>query len=242
MQLEVNFTRCGLPALQCGRMNRFLAAHPVQKATPAARWLAAWACLGLWLGAAPASAQQQPPVFDPAVIEARDQEAKALKEEGKAIRSEADTQLEIDTWNCYSRILVNWCIDRAKERRYEKREKAREIEARGAVIEREVREQRLINQLANPPAELRQPNPPSGAIKKAIDEGKTIKQVEQERKIRDAEQSATPLKSDAEIQAASAERDRKAAEKRAKREAADQQRAAEKAAYEAQQAIKNQKP
>ena len=200
------------------------------------------ACLALILVAPHAVAQQQPPVFDPAVIEARDQEAKALKEEGKAIRAAADTQLEIDTWNCYSKILVNWCIDRAKDRRYEQREKAREIEARGAVIEREVREQRLINQLANPPEELRQPNPPAGAIKKAIDEGKTVKQVDQERKIREAEQSATPLKSDAEIQAASAERDRKAAEKRAKREAAEQQRAAEKAAYEAQQAAKNAKP
>jgi len=182
------------------------------------------------------------PVFDPAVLEVRDQEAKALKDEGKAIRAEADRQLEIDTWNCYSRILVNYCIDQAKDRRYEQREKARALEAQAAVIDREVRERRLVNQLADPPAELRQPNPPSGSIKKAIDEGKTIKQVEQERKIRDAEQSATPLKSDAEIQAASAERDRKAAEKRAKREAAEQQRAAEKAAYEAQQAIKAQKP
>jgi hypothetical protein len=182
------------------------------------------------------------PVFDPVVLEARDQEAKALKEEGKAIRAEADRQLEIDTWNCYSKILVNYCIDKAKDRRYEAREKARTLEAQAAIIDREVRERRLVNQLADPPAELRQPNPPSGSIKKAIDEGKTIKQVEQERKIRDAEQSATPLKTDAEIQAASAERDRKAAEKRAKREAAEQQRAAEKAAYEAQQAIKNQKP
>jgi len=182
------------------------------------------------------------PVFDPVVLEARDQEAKALKDEGKAIRAEADRQLEIDTWNCYSKILVNYCIDKARDRRYEAREKARALEAQAAVIDREVRERRLVNQLAEPPAELRQPNPPAGAIKKAIDEGKTIKQVEQERKIRDAEQSATPLKTDAEIQAASAERDRKAAEKRAKREAAEQQRAAEKAAYEAQQAIKNQKP
>lgn len=182
------------------------------------------------------------PVFDPAVLAVRDQEAKALKDDAKAIRIEADRQLEIDTWNCYSRILVNYCIDQAKERRYEQREKARALEAQAAVIDREVRERRLVNQLADPPAALRQPNPPSGSIKKAIDEGKTIKQVEQERKIRDAEQSATPLKTDAEIQAASAERDRKAAEKRAKREAAEQQRAAEKAAYEAQQAIKNQKP
>ncbi len=182
------------------------------------------------------------PVFDPVVLEARDQEAKALKDEGKTIRAEADRQLEIDTWNCYSKILVNYCIDKAKDRRYEAREKARTLEAQAAVIDREVRERRLVNQLADPPAELRQPNPPAGSIKKAIDEGKTIKQAEQERKIRDAEQSATPLKTDAEIQAASAERDRKAAEKRAKREAAEQQRAAEKAAYEAQQAIKNQKP
>ena len=182
------------------------------------------------------------PVFDPVVLEAREQEAKALKEEGKAIRAEADRQLEIDTWNCYSKLLVNYCIDKAKDRRYEAREKARALEAQAAIIDREVRERRLVNQLADPPTELRQPNPPSGSIKKAIDEGKTIKQVEQERKIRDAEQSATPLKTDAEIQAASAERDRKAAEKRAKREAAEQQRAAEKAAYEAQQAIKNQKP
>ncbi len=223
-------------------MNRFFAAFPAQKVIQTARRLAGWTCLGLVLGAPMAIAQQPPPVFDPAMIEARDQEAKALKEEGKAIRSEADAQLEIDTWNCYSKILVNWCIDRAKERRYEQREKAREIEARGAVIDREVRERRLINQLANPPAELRQPNPPDGAIKKAIDEGKTVKQVDQERKVREAEQSATPLKTDAEIQAASAERDRKAAEKRAKREAAEQQRAAEKAAYEAQQAAKNAKP
>jgi colicin import membrane protein len=193
--------------------------------------------------ASPASrAAPAEPVFDPVVLEARDQEAKALKEEGKAIRAEADRQLEIDTWNCYSKILVNYCIDKAKDRRYEAREKARTLEAQAAIIDREVRERRLVNQLADPPAELRQPNPPSGSIKKAIDEGKTIKQVEQERKIRDAEQSATPLKTDAEIQAASAERDRKAAEKRAKREAAEQQRAAEKAAYEAQQAIKNQKP
>ena len=182
------------------------------------------------------------PVFDPVVLEARDQEAKALKDEGKAIRAEADRQLEIDTWNCYSKILVNYCIDKAKDRRYEAREKARTLEAQAAVIDREVRERRLVNQLADPPAELRQPNPPAGSIKKAIDEGKTIKQIEQERKIRDAEQSATPLKTDAEIQAASAERDRKAAEKRAKREAAEQQRAAEKAAYEAQQAAKNAKP
>lgn len=182
------------------------------------------------------------PVFDPAVLEARDQEAKALKNEGKEIRANADQQLEVDTWNCYSKILVNRCIDQARDRRYQEREKARAVEAQAAVIDREVRERRLINQLANPPEELRQPNPPAGSIKKAIDEGKTVKQVEQERKIRDAEQSATPLKSDAEIQAASAERDRKAAEKRAKREAAEQQRAAEKAAYEAQQAIKNQKP
>ena len=182
------------------------------------------------------------PVFDPVVLDAREQEAKALKEEGKAIRAAADHQLQIDTWNCYSKILVNHCIDKAKDRRYEEREKARALEAQAAVIDREVRERRLVNQLADPPAELRQPNPPSGSIKKAIDEGKTIKQVEQERKIRDAEQSATPLKTDAEIQAASAERDRKAAEKRAKREAADQQRAAEKAAYEAQQAAKNAKP
>jgi len=188
------------------------------------------------------SAARPAPVFDPVVLEAREQEAKALKEEGKAIRAEADRQLEIDTWNCYSRLLVNYCIDKAKDRRYESREKARALEAQAAIIDREVRERRLVNQLADPPAELRQPNPPSGSIKKAIDEGKTIKQVEQERKIRDAEQSATPLKTDAEIQAASAERDRKAAEKRAKREAAEQQRAAEKAAYEAQQAIKNQKP
>ncbi|MGV0953084.1 MAG: hypothetical protein ACOYBQ_00815 [Fluviibacter sp.] len=191
---------------------------------------------------APLFAAAVTPVFDPAVLDARDQEAKALKAEGKAIRAEADSQLEIDTWNCYSKILVNRCIDQAKERRYEEREKARVIEAKGQVIDREVREGRLVNQLANPPAELRQPNPPAGAIKKAIDEGKTLKQVEQERKIREAEQSATPLKTDAEIQAASAERDRKAAEKRAKREAAEQQRAAEKAAYEAQQAIKQQKP
>ena len=182
------------------------------------------------------------PVFDPAVLEARDQEAKALKNEGKEIRANADQQLEVDTWNCYSKILVNRCIDQARDRRYQEREKARAVEAQAAVIDREVRERRLINQLANPPEELRQPNPPAGSIKKAIDEGKTVKQVEQERKIRDAEQAATPLKSDAEIQAASAERDRKAAEKRAKREAAEQQRAAEKAAYEAQQAIKNQKP
>jgi len=189
-----------------------------------------------------AQAAAPAPVFDPAVLEIRDQEAKALKEEAKTIRAEADRQLEIDTWNCYSRILVNYCIDKAKEQRYEEREKARALEAQAAVIDREVRERRLINQLADPPAELRQPNPPSGAIKKAIDEGKTVKQVEQERKIREAEQSAQPLKTDAEIQAASAERDRKAAEKRAKREAAEQQRAAEKAAYEAQQAIKNQKP
>ena len=211
------------------------------------RWCqrACGVCLALMLlaplaWAAPATVPD--PVFDPAVLDAREQEAKALKEEGKAIRAEADAQLEIDTWNCYSKVLVNRCIDKAKDRRYEQREKARALEAQAAIIDREVRERRLINQLADPPAELRQPNPPPGAIKKAIDEGKTIKQVDQEKKIRDAEQSATPLKTDAEIQAASAERDRKAAEKRAKREAADQQRAAEKAAYEAQQAAKNAKP
>lgn len=198
-------------------------------------------CSGLVL-CAPVMAAPPAPVFDPAVLETREQEAKALKNEGKEIRANSDQQLEIDTWNCYSKILVTRCIDKAKDRRYEEREKARALEAQAAVIDREVRERRLINQLANPPEELRQPNPPAGSIKKAIDEGKTVKQVEQERKIRDAEQSATPLKSDAEIQAASAERDRKAAEKRAKREAAEQQRAAEKAAYEAQQAIKNQKP
>ena len=200
--------------------------------------------LGGWvlLSALGVQAASPTPVFDPVVLEARDQEAKALKNEGKEIRSNADQQLEIDTWNCYSKVLVNRCIDQARDRRYQEREKARALEAQAAVIDREVRERRLINQLADPPPELRQPNPPAGSIKKAIDEGKTVKQVEQERKIRDAEQSATPLKSDAEIQAASAERDRKAAEKRAKREAADQQRAAEKAAYEAQQAIKNQKP
>ena len=198
-------------------------------------------CSGLVL-CVPVMAAPPAPVFDPAVLETREQEAKALKNEGKEIRANSDQQLEIDTWNCYSKILVNRCIDKAKDRRYEEREKARALEAQAAVIDREVRERRLINQLANPPEELRQPNPPAGSIKKAIDEGKTVKQVEQERKIRDAEQSATPLKSDAEIQAASAERDRKAAEKRAKREAAEQQRAAEKAAYEAQQAIKNQKP
>jgi hypothetical protein len=197
---------------------------------------------GVLVSVAGVQAATPAPIFDPAVLEVRDQESRALKDEGKAIRAEADRQLEIDTWNCYSKILVNYCIDQAKDRRYEQREKARALEAQAAVIDREVRERRLVNQLADPPAELRQPNPPSGSIKKAIDEGKTIKQVAQERKIRDAEQSATPLKSDAEIQAASAERDRKAAEKRAKREAAEQQRAAEKAAYEAQQAIKNQKP
>ena len=164
-------------------------------------------CSGLVLSAS-AVAAAPAPVFDPAVLDARDQEAKALKDEGKAIRAQADTQMEIDRWNCYSKILVNRCIDKAKDRRYEEREKAREIEARGAVIDREVRERRLINQLANPPEELRQPNPPTGAIKKAIDEGKTVKQVDQEKKIRDAGQSATPLKTDAEIQAASAERDR----------------------------------
>lgn len=198
-------------------------------------------CSG-WVLCLPVMAAPPALVFDPAVLEARDQEAKALKNEGKEIRANADQQLEVDTWNCYSKILVNRCIDQARDRRYQEREKARAVEAQAAVIDREVRERRLINQLANPPEELRQPNPPAGSIKKAIDEGKTVKQVEQERKIRDAEQSATPLKSDAEIQAASAERDRKAAEKRAKREAAEQQRAAEKAAYEAQQAIKNQKP
>lgn len=189
-----------------------------------------------------AAAPAAPPVFDPATLEARDQESKALKAEGKSIRAVADQQLAVDTWNCYKKILVNYCIDKAKEQHYEAREKARALEAQAATIDLEVRERRLINELANPPEELRQPNPPPGAIKKAIDEGKTIKQVAQEQKVRQAEQSATPLKSDAEIQAASAERDRKAAEKRAKREAEEQQRAAEKAAYEAQQAIKNQKP
>ena len=224
-------------------MKRFFAAFSGSKVTRRSGRNVARLCLGMLVSAPAAWAvPQQPPVFDPVAIEAREQEAKALKEEGKAIRAEADGQLEIDTWNCYSKILVNWCIDNAKERRYEQREKARELEARAAVIDHEVRERRLINQLASPPEELRQPNPPAGAIKKAIDEGKTVKQVEQEQKIREAEQSATPLKSEAEIQAASAERDRKAAEKRAKREAAEQQRAAEKAAYEAQQAIKNQKP
>lgn len=223
-------------------MRRFFAAIPVQNMIPTGNRLAAWVCLSVLLAASTAQAQQQSPVFDPAEIEARDQEAKALKAEGKAIRAEADAQQEIDIWNCYSKILVNHCIDKAKERRYEQRQKAREIEAQAAVIDREVRERRLINQLANPPEELRQPNPSAGAIKKAIDEGKTVKQVEQEEKIRKAEQSATPLKTDAEIQAASAERDRKAAEKRAKREAAEQERAAEKAAYEAQQAAKNAKP
>ena len=224
-------------------MKRFFAAFPGQKVIRRSRCNLVRLCLGLLVSVPTAwAASQQPPVFDPTVIDARDQDARALKEEGKAIRAAADAQLEIDTWNCYSKILVNRCIDNARDRRYEAREKAREIEARAAAIDREVREQRLVNQLANPPEELRQPNPPVGAIKKAIDEGKTIKQVEQEQKIRDAEQSATPLKTEAEIQAASAERDRKAAEKRAKREAADQQRAAEKAAYEAQQTIKNQKP
>ncbi len=223
-------------------MKRIFATVSRQKTTRH-RHRALVCALSLWVGAPLAwAAPQQPPVFDPAAIDARDQEAKALKEEGKAIRAAADAQLEIDTWNCYSKILVNYCIDKAKERRYEQREKAREVEARGAEFDREVRERRLVNQLATPPEELRQPNPPAGAIKKAIDEGKTIKQVEQEEKIRAAEQSATPLKTEAEIQAASAERDRKAAEKRAKREAAEQQRAAEKAAYEAQQAIKNQQP
>lgn len=194
------------------------------------------------LGSSAALAAASEPVFDPAAIEQQDQEAKALKNQGKEIRANADRQLEIDTWNCYSKILVNYCISQAHDRRYLEREKARVVEAQGAAIEREVREHRLINELADPPAELRQPNPPAASIKKAIDEGKTIKQVEQEKKIRDAEQSATPLKTDAEIQAASAERDRKAAEKRAKREAAEQQRAADKAAYEAQQAAKNQTP
>ena len=224
-------------------MKRFFAISSNQKATRRLNLKPCFAGILCLLATVSAVwAASPPPVFDPTVIDAREKEAKALKEEGKAIRAEADAQMEIDTWNCYSKILVNYCIDKAKERRYEQREKAREIEARGAVIDREVRERRLINQLANPPEELRQPNPPAGSIKKAIDEGKTIKQVEQEKKVREAEQSATPLKSDAEIQAASAERDRKAAEKRAKREAAEQQRAAEKAAYEAQQAIKNQKP
>lgn len=224
-------------------MKRFFAASIAQKTTRFKHRIVGCLCLTFLGGAASApAAPQQPPVFDPAVIDAREQESRALKDQSKVIRSEADAQLEVDTWNCYSKILVNYCIDQAKDRRYEQREKARGFETQAAVIDREVREQRLVNQLANPPAELRQPNPPAGSIKKAIDEGKTIKQVEQERKIRDAEQSATPLKSDAEIQAASAERDRKAAEKRAKREAADQQRAAEKAAYEAQQAAKNQKP
>lgn len=221
-------------------MKRFLKAAFPQKTTRFKCQVVGCLCL-TWANVA-AAAPVQPPIFDPVAIEAREQESRALKEQGKAMRAEADTQLEIDTWNCYGRIFVNYCIDQAKDRRYEQREKARAIEAQAAVIDREVREQRLVNQLANPPADLRQPNPPAGAIKKAIDEGKTIKQVEQERKIREAEQSATPLKSEAEIQAASAERDRKAAEKRAKREAADQQRAADKAAYEAQQAIKNQKP
>ena len=151
-------------------MKRFFAAFSVQKVIRRSRWSPARLCLGLLVCTSTAwAASQQPPVFDPVAIDARDQEAKTLKEEGKAIRAAADAQLEIDTWNCYSKVLVNRCIDKAKDRRYEEREKAREIEARAAVIDREVREQRLINQLANPPAELRQPNPPAGAIKKAIE-------------------------------------------------------------------------
>ena len=72
-------------------------------------------CSG-WVLSVPVMAAAPAPVFDPAVLDARDQEAKALKDEGKAIRAQADTQLEIDRWNCYSKILVNHCIDKAKER------------------------------------------------------------------------------------------------------------------------------
>ena len=81
-------------------------------------------CSG-WVLCLPVMAAPPAPVFDPAVLEARDQEAKALKNEGKEIRANADQQLEVDTWNCYSKILVNRCIDQARDRRYQEREKAR---------------------------------------------------------------------------------------------------------------------
>lgn len=68
-----------------------------------------------------------------------EEKARSLKDQGKEIRSAADTQLQEDLAACWKKFLVTRCMDQAKQVKYERFTEARQLEQEARDIERELR-------------------------------------------------------------------------------------------------------
>lgn len=163
------------------------------------------------------------PAADPAAEMAR---AAAMRDEASALRGAAEARFSDEEIACYSRFLVNRCLDKARERRVVEIRKARQLDLEAGRIELADKNRRFAERQAEQ-AEV--------APQKAIERS--------EQEARNRADSETRLRNLSEKDADRVKREQDAksrglieAEERHRHEAAEAQRRADEASAAAQRA------
>jgi len=110
---------------------------------------------------APAIAPTAPPAMTAAEAGAKRARSSELRTQAKTLRDEADAAQKNEAAECKRSLLVNNCLLDARDRRLEKIEQARRIEAEQAVLDRELRRYDAAERRAKRAKRLEQAGPPA---------------------------------------------------------------------------------
>ena len=151
------------------------------------------------------------------------EQAARLRDDARALRTQAEDRLRAAEPECYKRFLVNRCLADAKEARLETIRKARELEAEASRIELAERWREAAERGADRAGRPEQPAAPS-----AIDRTEVVPDdaAEATRRAREAQAARDTAAAQARQQAEDADkaRERAAAKAEADRRAADARR------------------
>lgn len=120
------------------------------------RCLAALACLSVSLAAA-----QQEYALTAEEVAAKKVQANELRSRAKALRQQADATHQQESAACRQVLLVNNCLNQARERRLEKVEEGRAIEVRLNALEQDIRRYDLAERRIERAKKLEQRNLPA---------------------------------------------------------------------------------
>lgn len=170
-------------------------------------------CL-LFALAVPTAHAASPAPADKAATESHDADAERssrLKDEAKALRDKAEADFAATEPKCYARILVNRCLDQAKQDRLDTIKQARVLEAEARKIDLAERQRRAAEtgrSATDAPTAPSAPSPDANVVVKPTPEAESTR----------AERASALERAEAEARAARAARD---AERGSQRSAAE---------------------
>lgn len=112
-------------------------------------------------GAGHAGAASTPPTMSAADAEAKRARSSELRNQAKTLRDEVEATQKKEAAECKRSLLVNNCLLDARDRRLEKIEQARRIEAEQAALDRELRRYDAAERRARRAKRLEQAGPPA---------------------------------------------------------------------------------